>query len=391
MRSALVVVEVTASVVLLVSSGLLVRALWNLQSVETGFRSQNVLTLRTALPWPRYDSTARRAQFYDRVLTEVRALPGVERAAYITGLPMAMRGGIWPAGIAGQEVVRGQKHSVSLRYVTPQFFTTLEIPIRAGRDVSEADAADQPFVAVVSESFARRHWPNESPLGKRFHVAFDDRTVVGVVADVRVRGRETQSEPQVYLPYKQQRDQSLVAYPPKDLVVRSSVPTATLLPAIRRIVKSVDPQQPISNVRTMDEVVAAETASRVAQLRVLAVLAAIALLIAGVGIHGLLSFSVSRRSQELGIRRALGAQSGAIMGMVLREGVALAAVGIVAGVGLGYLAGQAMQALLVGVRPGDPLTLFTASAVCFATVILGCARPAARAARVDPMAALRPE
>jgi predicted permease len=382
---------VTVSVVLLVSSGLLMRALWNLQSVDPGFTSENVLTLRTALPWPRYDSTARRAQFYDRVLAEVRALPGVERAAYITGLPMAMRGGIWPAGVTGEEVVRGERSAVSLRFVTPQFFATLKIPRRAGRDVAETDAAAQPFVAVVSESFARRHWPNESAVGKRFQVAFDERTIVGVVADVRVRGREIASEPQVYLPYKQQRDQSLIAYPPKDLVVRSSVPVATLLPAIRRIVKSVDPQQPISNVRTMSEIVAEETASRLAQLRVLGVLAAIALLIAGVGIHGLLSFSVSRRSQELGIRRALGAQSGAIVGMVLREGVALAAVGIVAGAGLGYLAGRAMQALLVGVRPGDPLTMLMATAVCFATVILGCVRPAARAARVDPMSALRPE
>jgi putative ABC transport system permease protein len=390
-RAALVVVEVTASVVLLVSSGLLIRALWNLESVDPGFRSANVLTLRTALPWPRYDSTGRRAQFYDRVLGEVRSLPGVEQAAYITGLPMAMRGGIWPAGIAGQEVVRGEEHSVSVRFATPQFFTALQIPIRAGRDVSETDGPDQPFVAVVSESFARRYWPNETALGKRFHVAFDDRTIVGVVADVRVRGREVDSEPQVYLPYKQQRDQSMVAYPPKDLVVRSSVPVTTLLPAIRRIVRAVDPQQPISNVRTMDQVVAEETASRVAQLRVLMVLAAIALLIAGVGIHGLLSFSVSRRSQELGIRRALGAQSGAIVGMVMREGVALAAVGIVAGVALAYLAGRAMQALLVGVQPGDPLTIIMAAAVCFGTVLLGCLRPAARAARVDPMAALRPE
>ena len=391
MRAALVVVEVTASVVLLVSSGLLIRALWNLESVDPGFRSDNVLTLRTALPWPRYDSTARRAQFYDRVLGEVRALPGVEQAAYITGLPMAMRGGIWPAGIAGQEVVRGEQNAVSVRFVTPQFFEVLHIPVRAGRDVSETDGPGQPLVAVVSESFAARYWPNESALGKRFHVAFDDRTIVGVVADVRVRGREIASEPQVYLPYKQQRDQSMIAYPPKDLVVRSSVPVTTLLPAIRRVVRSVDRQQPISNVRTMDDVVAEETASRVAQLRVLMVLASIALLIAGVGIHGLLSFSVSRRSQELGIRRALGAQSRAIVGMVVREGVALAVIGIVAGVALAYLAGRAMHALLVGVEPGDPLTILTAAAVCFATVLLGCLRPAARAARVDPMAALRPE
>jgi predicted permease len=304
---------------------------------------------------------------------------------------MAMRGGIWPAGIAGQEVVRGDQYSVSLRFVTPQFFTTLGIPLRAGRDVADSDAPDQPFAAVVSESFARRHWPNESALGKRFNVAFDERTIVGVVADVRVRGRESTSEPQVYLPYTQQRDQSLIGYSPKDLVVRSSVPPTTLAPAIRRIVKSVDPEQPISDVRTMDEVVAAETASRVAQLRVLVVLALIALLIAGVGIHGLLSFSVSRRSQELGIRRALGAQSGAIVGMVMREGVTLATIGIVAGAGVGYAAGRAMQALLVGVRPDDPLTMAAATGVCFATVVLGCLRPAARAARVDPMTALRPE
>ena len=390
-RAALVVVEVTASVVLLVSSGLLIRALWNLQSVDPGFRSENVLTLRTALPWPRYDSTARRAQFYDRVLGEVRALPGVEHAAYITGLPMAMRGGIWPAAIAGQEIVRGQEYSVSLRFSTPQFFEALRIPLRSGRDVSETDTPDQPLVAVVSESFARRHWPNESALGKRFNVAFADRTIVGVVADVRVRGREISSEPQVYLPYKQQWDQAMISYPPKDLVVHASVPVTTLLPAIRRIVRSVDPQQPISNVRPMDDVVAEETASRVSQLRVLIVLASIALLIAGVGIHGLLSFSVSRRSQELGIRRALGAQSRAIVAMVVREGVALAAIGIVVGAGLAYLAGRAMQALLVGVEPGDPLTMFAAIAVCFATVLLGCLRPAARAARVDPMAALKPE
>jgi hypothetical protein len=257
-----------ASAVLLMSSGLLMRALWKLESIDPGFRAENVLTLRTALPWPRYDSTVRRVQFYDRVLSEIRALPGVEGAAYITGLPMAMRGGIWPVGIAGAEVVRGDRHSVSLRFVTPQFFATLGIPLLAGRDVADTDTPEQPFVAVVSESFARRHFPNESPLGKRFHVAFDERTIVGVVADVHVRGREVPSEPQVYLPYKQQRDQSLMPFAPKDLVVRSSVPVATLLPAIRRIVKSVDHGQPISNVRTpvfnastMSEIVASETPS----------------------------------------------------------------------------------------------------------------------------------
>jgi predicted permease len=317
----------------------------------------------------------------------------VRNAAYVTGLPMSMRGGIWPVSLAGEEVVRTRANGVSLRYVTPQFFAALGIPLRRGRDVAETDTREQPFVAVVSESLAKRYWPNENPLGKRFNLAFSERTVVGVVGDVRVRGLERPSEPQVYLPYLQVPDGSIIGYTPKVLVIRTATTSgaSSLLPRIRDIVKSADPEQPIAHVRTMSEIVADETVSRMTQLRLLGALSAIALLIAGLGIHGLLTFTVSKRSQELGVRRALGAQDGQILGLVLREGLALALIGVAIGVAVAYAAARGMDALLSGVRPGDPLTIGAAAALCLATAVAGCLRPAMRAVRVDPLTALRAE
>jgi len=391
LRAALVIVEIAASVVLLVTSGLLIRAVWRIQSTDPGFVADNVLTLQTALPLPKYEATARRAQFYERVLEDVRAIPGVRSAAYVTGLPMAMTGGIWPVSLPGEEVVRDSAHNVSLRYVTPQFFATLGIPLRRGRDIAATDTGGQPFVAVVSESFAKRHWPNEDPIGKRFNLAMSERTVVGVVGDVRVRGLERPSEPQAYLPYQQVDDGSIIGYIPKILVVRTAAGAGTLLPRIREIVKSADPEQPISDVRAMSDIVTEETASRVTQLRLLGALTLIALLIAGLGIHGLLTFTVSKRSQELGVRRALGAQGSAIVSLVLREGLALALIGIVIGIAVAYAAARGMSALLLGVRPEDPLTIAVAVALCLATAVVGCLRPALRAARVDPLTALRAE
>ena len=327
--------------------------------------------------------------FYDRVLEEVRALPGVQRAAYMSGLPMVMGGGIWPMTVVGAPVVRDASNTAGLRFVTPQYFAAMGIPLRAGRDIAESDRRDGPPVAVVSESFARRMWPNESAIGKQFTVVAMPRTIVGVVGNVRVRGLERPSEPQVYLPATQLPDGMMVWYAPKDLVIRSSVPAGTLLPAVRRIIASVDPEQPISDVRMLTEIVAEQTSSRVTQLRLLGLLAVIALVIAGVGVHGLLAFAVSQRSRELGVRRALGEQAGSIVGRVVREGLGLATMGVAIGVVVAYLAARAMGALLAGVQPGDPLTIAGAAALCFVTAVVGCVRPAVRAASVDPITVLR--
>jgi putative ABC transport system permease protein len=275
--------------------------------------------------------------------------------------------------------------------VTPTYFATMGIPLRDGRDVAPTDTRDTPPVAVVSESFAKRYWPNQRVIGKRFKIQMAERTIIGVAGDVRVRGLEVSSEPQVYLASAQMSDSDFYFYSPQNLAVRASAPTASLLPAIRQIVRAADAEQPISGVRTMREIVDDETASRVTQLRLLGLLSAIALLIAGVGIHGLLTFTVARRTQEIGVRRALGEQVGSVVRRVLGEGLVLAAFGTLIGIVVAYFGARAMGALLAGVRPGDPITMGIAAVLCFATAAVGCIRPALKAARVDPIMALRGE
>src|SRR6185436_5475899 len=219
-RAVLVTVEVAMSVILLITSGLLIRAVWRVQAVDPGFVPANVLTLRTALPRPKYDSPVRRGEFYERVLAGVRALPGVQSAAFITGLPMVMTGIITGVEIPGQDVRSARSGGVSHRWVTPEYFRTMGIPVRRGRDVEDGDTRERVWVAVVSASFVERYWPGQDPIGRTFRHRGQTRTVVGVVGDVTVRGLERTSEPQIYLPAPQAADASPATYDPKDLVIR---------------------------------------------------------------------------------------------------------------------------------------------------------------------------
>jgi predicted permease len=396
LRSTLVVAEIIASVVLLVSAGLLLRALWTVQATDPGVRADGVLMLRTALPVPQYGRVSTRETFYARVLSDVRSLPGVTNAAYISFQPLGkMRGGIWPVSLDGQPVNRAENQNAFLRYVTPGYFPTLGIPMKSGRDISDADSGDRkPYVAVVSESFVRRYWPNENPasvLGRHFTFAFNDRVVVGVAGDVRMRGLERQAEPQVYLSSKQVADNSIIGYAPRSLAVRTSTAPATLAPSIRAIIRRVDPTLPVSDVVTLTDAVDGDTASRGAQLRVIGAFAAIAIVLAGIGIHGLLSFSVSQRTPEIGIRMALGAQASDILSMVLRRCVLLAAAGVIPGVALAYAAGRWMEALLAGVKPADTVTMVSAVALVVVMTIVGSIMPTLRALRVNPITAIRAE
>ena len=279
----------------------------------------------------------------------------------------------------------------SFRLTTPGFFATMGIPILRGRDVNDRDRMDSPWVAVVSQSFADQMWPGQDPLGREFFIGFHERTVVGVVGTVRVRGLERESEPQVYVPSGQVADNSLVFYAPKELVVSGSVPTATLMPSIRQIIARVDAQQPISDVRMLTDIVNADTAARQVQIRILVGFAAISFLLAGVGIHGLLAFAVSSRTREIGLRMALGAQSGELVGMVLRRGLALTAIGVSIGLILAVATGRALQAMLAGVSPIDPAVYAGAVSLAMMMTLVGCLLPALRAVRVDPIIAIRSE
>jgi ABC-type antimicrobial peptide transport system permease subunit len=244
---------------------------------------------------------------------------------------------------------------------------------------------------VVSESFVKRYWPGQDGLGRHFGLAMSDRTIVGIVGDIPVRGLERTSEPQVYLPYNQQPDSSFIFYVPKDLVIRATTPLDQLVPAVRSIVHAVDPQQPVSDVRPMTDIIDAETASRSAQVRVLAGFAFVAFLLAAIGIHGVLSFAVSQRTPEIGVRIALNAQRSDILRMVMKQGVLLVAAGLVPGLALAYAAGRSLQTLLTGVTPADTVTFASVIGVTLLMTFAGTLLPTLRALRVDPIRAMRME
>jgi predicted permease len=391
LRSALVVAEVTLSVALLISSGLLIRALWRLHAIDPGFQQAGVLTLRTVLPTPKYEKMAQREPFYQRVLAGVRALPGVQSAGFTSFLPIVMRGGVWAVEVPGRDQERSENHTASMRFITPGYFPAMGIPLKAGRGVEDGDGATELPVAVVSESFVQRYWPGQDPIGQSFQIASGTRTIVGVVGDVRVRGLEARSEPQVYLPYRQMRDGNSVWFAPKDLAVRTTVNPTSLTSAIRAIIRDADPQQAVSDVQTLTEIVESNTASRRVQARVLGAFAAIAVLLAAVGIHGLLSFSVSQRTQEIGVRIALGARSGQILSLILGESSRLAIGGVALGAALGYGAGRAMQSVLAGLDPGDGVTFATSMALAVLLTLAGSLAPTIRAVRVDPAVTVRAE
>jgi putative ABC transport system permease protein len=391
LRRGLVVAQVAASLALVVSTGLLVRALTSLQSIHPGFAAENILAFRTSLPMPKYMDTAVRERYYKAVLDDVRALPGVRSAAAISFRPMGdFRGGIWSVVIPGSNM---RDPHAGARFVTPGYFATMKIPLLHGRDIEPPDRLEAARVAVVSESFVKDHWPGETGVGRAFATRLLNLnfTVVGVVANVRFRGLEFQSEPQMYFASAQMPDQAFTWFTPKDFMIATVGDPMALMPALRRIVAKADPVQPISDVQTVSELIDDDTASRRTQLWVIGAFALAAFLLASVGIHGLLSFAVSQRAPEIGLRRALGAAPGDIAWMVFSEALVLALAGAAVGLALAYTLGRSMQALLAGVAAADLQTMAGALGVAIVMTVCGTMLPAIRAVRVDPAKTLRGE
>jgi predicted permease len=385
LRAALVVAEVVGTVVLLVSAGLLLKAIWRVQAVDAGFRAAGVLTLKTVLPMS--TPAASRREFYSQVISASRQMPGVTSAAYISFVPMTFGSGNFPV-TAGSPDTAIDAHT---RFITPDYFRTMGIPLLRGRDVNERDDQEPSLrVAVVGRSLAERLWPGQDAIGRQMTFGGLSWDVVGVVGDVAVRGLEQPSIPQAYFPAGRVPP-GLEFYAPKDLVIHTTGDTTALVPGLRRIVQAIDPEQAISDVQTLEAVVAGQTVSRRVQLGVLATFAFTALLLAAVGIYGLLSFTVSMRTREVGVRMALGASRGEVLAMFLRKGATLGVAGVMIAVPVAYVAGRGMSALLFGVAPGDPAIYASASALAVLMALAGSVRPAMHAAGVDPVVTIQSE
>ncbi|HEX8292483.1 MAG TPA: ABC transporter permease [Pyrinomonadaceae bacterium] len=400
LRGAFVVAEVALALVLLVGAGLVVRTLHNLRGQYAGLKPESVLTLRTQLAENRYREPARRAAFYDGVLERVGGLPGVVAAGYTTAVPLTRKGGANGLSVEGKENGPDAVWNANHRQVSPDYFRALGLAVREGRGFDGRDDEGAPPAAVVNETMARSFWPGESALGKRFKVGAPDSpqpwlTVVGVVEDVRQMASDEPVKAEMYVPYRQAarywQSSSYYSFAPRDLVVRTSVEPTSVAPAVREAVREVDAYQPVSSVRTLEEVLGRDTAQRRVGVILLAAFAGLALLLAALGIYGVLAFFVVQHTQEIGVRMALGASPAAVLRMVVGRGMRLA----LAGVGCGLLAAYALTRLiesqLFGVLAGDPVTYAGIALLLAAVALLACLVPARRATKVDPMVALRYE
>ncbi|MBA3357258.1 MAG: ABC transporter permease [Pyrinomonadaceae bacterium] len=395
LRSAMVVSEVALALVLLVGAGLLIQTFLKLRDQYSGLRPENVLTLRTVLPRNKYPEQPQRAAFYKQVLERVRSLPGVVSAGYATSIPLAWKGGTSGFFPEGRTVERasaeGLSYDANHRQVSADYLKTIGIPLLRGRSISDGDDERAMPAAIVNETMARQYWPGEDAVGKRFKLGDpqDDipwRTIVGVVGDVRQMGVDEPVKAEMYIPYGQIKDQQW--YSPRDLVIRATVDPLSIVAAACNEIHQVDPAQPISNIRTMEEVLGEETASRRLGMTLLTIFAALALLLATLGIYGVLAYFVVQHTQEIGVRVALGAQRHDILGLVLRKGMTLTLLGVAIGLGVAFALTRMMASLLYGVSTADPLT-YAAIAVLLTTVaLIACYLPARRASKVDPMVAL---
>jgi putative ABC transport system permease protein len=390
-RRVLVVAEVALAVVTLSGAGMLLRSLWHLEGNDLGFDPHNVLTAKVALAAREYDDT-RAAVFYEQLLERLRALPGVRAAGAAGWLPVVDAGGLWGVRVEGRSYTMGSVPTAVPHHVTPGYFAAMGQRILAGRDFARSDRADAPYVAIVSSRFARTHWPGEDAIGQRFHVMGGNTpfmTVVGVVSDVRARGFDDTAEPTMYFPYDQAPKTAMYAPRAMALAVRADVTPMSLEGALRSSVRALDRTTPVSEVRTLADVVGTSVASRKFSTELLLAFAALALALAGIGTYGVISYGVSQRTYEIGVRMALGAERRTVLFLVLSEGMQMCLIGLGIGIVGSIAAATAIRAMLVGVSPVDVPTLALVCVVLMGVAVAASLLPAWRAMEVSPTEALR--
>ena len=394
LRSGLIVGEVALSLILLISAGLLIQTLFQLFNQYSVLQPEQVLTLRTVLPRTKYDEPQKRDAFYQQVLDRVEHLPGVVAAGYTTSVPLSWKGGtsgFMPEGIASP--ISGLSYDANHREVSANYLQTMNIPLRAGRYFDKSDNETSMRVAIINETMARQYWPGQNAIGRRFNIGDPNdgewMEIVGIVADVRQMGLDEPVKAEMYMPYQQVTDWQF--FIPRDLAIRTTGDPMSIVGSVRQIVREVDPDQPISNTATMSEVLGEEAAQRRTGMIMLAAFAGLALLLASLGIYGVLAYFVTQHTNEIGVRIALGASSRNILGLVLKKGMGLTLLGVVIGLVASFALTRLMSSLLFGVNAFDPLTFIVVPLLLATVALLACWIPARRATKVDPMIALRYE
>ncbi|HSE37698.1 MAG TPA: ADOP family duplicated permease, partial [Blastocatellia bacterium] len=387
LRHFLVVSEVAIALVLLIGAGLLLNSFWRLQRVDRGFDAQNVLTLNLTLS--RQSKPDQQVSFLKDLLERATQVPGVRSVGLTSTLPL--RGGPATTFVIEDRppVELGDEPSADIRIIDPGYFRTMGIPLRAGRAFADTDTATATKVMVINETLARRFWPGEDPIGKR--ITMKDwgppltGEIIGIAGDVKADGLDSESRPMIYWAYPQ--------FPVifNSLVARTEGDPLNIVGAIKSQIWSVDPAQPVASVATMEEVLAGSVAPRRFNTLLIGIFAAVALALAAIGIYGVISYAVSQRTHEIGIRVALGAQGSDVLKLVVVQGMALALAGVGLGLGAAVWLTRLMSTLLFGVSPTDAPTFVAVAMLLTAVALAACIVPARRATRVDPMLALRYE
>jgi len=397
-RSLLVISEVALSLVLLIGAGLLIRSLWSLSNVDPGFDPHNVLTMTVVTPRHKFAHPVDQISFFNRALDQVRALPGVQSAGVIDNLPIDGGGSHQPVSIEGHPILAmADQPEIDTRLISPGYFPSMRIPLLRGREFNDSDSPDTHGVVIISQAMANRFWPNEDPLGKHLTMTFypdKSREVIGVVADVKLDSLDALASPStVYMPLSQLSAPALGGWSsfPLIVVVRTASPPYSLVSSTASAIHSIDKDQPITDVMSMDDFISRSLSQQRFNVLLLGAFAVLALLLAAVGIYSVLAYSVRKRVREISIRVALGAQISDVLRLVVIEGMKPTLFGIAIGLAVSLAVGPLLASLIYGVTPTDPLTFAAVSVILITVALLACIIPAFRATRVEPLKALREE